>query len=260
MITLDDARAGRLRRAHLLVGLLHLAQAVVLLLLTTDFAIPLTATFASGPPGSDLAGPSQVVEVLIGPLCAAFLALAAVDHLLVAGPLGAWYVERVRRGTNPARWVEYSVSATLMILLIAALTGLTNVTALIAIAGANVSMIAFGHLMETRNPPDRERTDWSPFLLGCVAGTAPWLAIGFQLIGSEVDAAPGSEGVPTFVYGIFVSLFVFFSCFAVNQWLHYRGTGRLRDYVTSEYGYLVLSVVAKSLLAWQVFANVLIEP
>ncbi len=28
-----------------------------------------------------------------------------------------------------------------------------------------------------------------------------------------------------FVYGIFVSLFVYFNCFAVNQWLQYRQRG-----------------------------------
>ena len=50
------------------------------------------------------------------------------------------------------------------------------------------------------------------------------------------------------------------NCFAVIQLLQYRGTGRWGDYLTGERAYIVLSLVAKSLLAWQVFANVLIEP
>jgi hypothetical protein len=60
------------------------------------------------------------------------------------------------------------------------------------------------------------------------------------------------------VYGIFVSLFVLFNCFAVTQWLQYRAKGRWADYLHGERTYIVLSLVAKSLLAWQIFANVLI--
>ncbi|MEO2105686.1 MAG: hypothetical protein ABGZ36_08610, partial [Actinomycetota bacterium] len=58
--------------------------------------------------------------------------------------------------------------------------------------------------------------------------------------------------------GIFVSLFVFFNCFAVNQWLQYRQIGRWRDYLFGERVYVWLSITAKSVLAWQVFANTLI--
>ena len=59
------------------------------------------------------------------------------------------------------------------------------------------------------------------------------------------------------MYGIYVSLFVLFNCFAVNQWLQYRGRGRWADYLHGERVYVWLSLTAKSLLAWQVFANVL---
>ena len=79
----------------------------------------------------------------------------------------------------------------------------------------------------------------------------PWAVITIYVIGAGSD-------VPTFVYGIIVSLFVFFNCFAVNQWLQYRARGRWADYLFGERVYIFLSLVAKSLLAWQVFANVLV--
>ena len=66
------------------------------------------------------------------------------------------------------------------------------------------------------------------------------------------------DAPPTFVYAIFVSLFVLFNSFAVNQALQYKRVGRWRDYRYGERWYLWLSLVAKSLLAWQVFANVLV--
>ena len=63
--------------------------------------------------------------------------------------------------------------------------------------------------------------------------------------------------VPTFVYGIFVSLFIFFNSFAVNMALQYRQVGRWRSYVFGEGAYLALSLGAKSALAWQVFGGTL---
>jgi hypothetical protein len=52
-------------------------------------------------------------------------------------------------------------------------------------------------------------------------------------------------------------LFVFFFCFALNIWLQYKKAGKLRDYVYGEAVYILLSLVAKSALAWQVFAGTL---
>jgi Heliorhodopsin len=60
------------------------------------------------------------------------------------------------------------------------------------------------------------------------------------------------------VYGIFVSLFLFFNCFAVTQFLQYRARGKWADYLRGERAYIVLSLLAKSALAWQIFVNVLL--
>jgi hypothetical protein len=73
------------------------------------------------------------------------------------------------------------------------------------------------------------------------------------VISPGVGASP-----PGFVYGIIVSLFLFFNCFAVNMILQYKQVGPWRDYLFGEKVYIILSLTAKTLLAWQVFANVLI--
>jgi hypothetical protein len=41
--------------------------------------------------------------------------------------------------------------------------------------------------------------------------------------------------------------------------LQYRKVGKWADYLYGETIYIVLSLVAKSVLAWQIFANTLIE-
>jgi hypothetical protein len=48
---------------------------------------------------------------------------------------------------------------------------------------------------------------------------------------------------------------LFFFSFGLNQWLQYRGIGRWADYAYGEKAYLVLSLGAKSALAWQIYAG-----
>jgi hypothetical protein len=86
-----------------------------------------------------------------------------------------------------------------------------------------------------------------PFWFGCLAGAAPWVAITLNIVGSDT--------VPGFVYGIFISLFVFFMSFALNQYLQYREIGPWRSYAFGERAYLALSLAAKSALAWQIFGG-----
>ncbi len=243
----DDRRLRGLRTWNLVLAVLHAAQAVAVVVLATDFAITVTDSLPTGPPGTPPEAPSALVDVPIGAAIAFFLALAATDHLLTGTVLRGRYEDGLRAGINRFRWMEYSVSATVMVLLITLYTGITGLAALIGIAGANVAMILFGWLQESANPPGTTSVTMKPFWFGCVAGAAPWVAIGYNLI--------AAEEVPGFVIGIFVSLFLFFNSFALNQWLQYRQIGRWRSYAFGEKVYLVLSLVAKSALAWQIFGG-----
>ncbi len=243
----DEHELRTLRGWNLILTALHLGQAVAIVVLATDFTVTVTRSLPTGPPGTPPGSPEGVFDLPVGAAVAVFLALAALDHLLTATVFRRTYEDDLRDGINRFRWLEYSFSATLMVVLIALYAGIHEISALIGIAGANVAMILFGWLQESTNPPGRSPVTMRPFWFGCVAGVAPWLAIGYNLL--------AAEEVPGFVFGIFVSLFVFFNSFAINQWLQYRQIGRWRDYAFGEKAYLVLSLVAKSALAWQIFAG-----
>ncbi len=246
--------APRLVRLNLIVGLAHLAQAVLILVLAKPASLPVNVRYMTGPPGAGrYGGPAQLFDLRIDLAVAAFLLLAAADHLSVVSPrLRPWYLANVSRGVNPARWWEYSVSASIMVVLIAMLAGVTDAIGLIALFGVNTAMILFGLVMERANA-GRASIDWRPFIYGCIAGAVPWVAIGVQLGVSQAN----SRGVPGFVFAIFLTLFLLFNTFAVNMWLQYRGRGRWADPEFAERVYLILSLVAKSALAWQVYAGAL---
>ena len=114
-------------------------------------------------------------------------AMATLVHLLQAAavlalassfarPVTAAFADLARHRNQP-RWVEYSVSSSLMIVLIAQLVGIADVAALLALFGVN-----------------------GVYLLS---------------LGSTSSAAP-----PSFVYGIFVSLFARWSDYRFGERLH----------------------------------------
>jgi hypothetical protein len=247
---LPVTRATSLRRWNIGLGLVHAVQAVAVLILATAFALPVTGTFLEGPPGSPIGAPTILFEVSVAWGVALFLLLSAVFHLLVVLPgVFGRYIAGLVAEHNYFRWAEYSLSSSVMIVLIAMLTGISDVAALIGIFAANAAMIFFGAVQERYERPGGSL--W-PFWLGCVVGIAPWLAVGVYLWSPGVAAEP-----PAFVYAIFISLFVFFNIFALNMWLQYRRVGRWTSYVFGERTYFMLSLVAKSALAWQVFAGTL---
>jgi len=248
-VTVSDEAFGRLRTWNWAIGALHAVQGVVVLVLATDFTLPVTAAFLEGPPGSAVV-PTTLFELSIAWGVAAFLFLSAAFHWLVAGPAARRYRDQLSRGQNQFRWFEYSLSSSVMIVLIAMLPGVTDVAALVALFGVNASMILFGAVQERYEQPGGSLL---PFWFGCLAGIVPWLAIGVYLV------SPGSAAQPPgFVYAIFVSLFVFFNVFALIQWLQYRRVGRWSDYLVGERSYIIMSLLAKSALAWQVFGGTLV--
>ncbi len=243
-------RFRRLRAANVAVGVLLAAQAALVLALSNGLSLPVTAAFLSSDPVlAQGAAPGIVLFRLgIGPAVAVFVLLAALDHLVVAAPrVHRWYERNLQRRVNYARWIEYSLSASLMLVLIAMFVGIRDIAALLGFVAANGAMILFGLLMERHQDPGH--ADWSAYWFAALVGVVPWAAIAVYL--AQTPAVPG------FVYVIVATQFVLFFSFALNMGLQYRQVGRWRSYLFGEGAYMVLSLSAKSLLAWLVFANVL---
>ncbi len=249
-----DTALAKLRPFNLIAALLHLASLAAILILANDASLPVNATYMNGAPGTGaFADPVTLFNLNIAYMVAAFLALSALFHLLVISP-AFWsrFTAGLRSSRNIFRWVEYSLSSSVMIVVILQLNGIVEFAALLGLFVVNASMILFGWLQERYTTPGNG--DLLPFWFGCIAGAAPWVVLLINLIG---PGAPDGVEVPGFVYGIVISLFVFFNCFALVQWLQYRAKGKWADYLRGERAYVVLSLVAKSALAWQVFAGAL---
>lgn len=243
------------------LAVLHFVQAIAVVLLTKSIAWPVTTAFlsqdtiAAKVAGHPVLSPAShtLYHINIAYLVAAFFLLSAIAHGIIATKYRKTYEAELKKGINKARWIEYSISSSVMMVAIALLTGVYDASSLFMIAVFMFITNMLGLVMEYRNQ-GQKKIDWLPFWLGVVTAAAPWVVVLKYILGTTIY---GSGGIPTFVYFIYGSMLLLFSSFAVNMYLQYVRKGKWANYLYGERGYMILSLVAKTALAWQIFFGAL---
>ncbi|MBI9010613.1 MAG: heliorhodopsin HeR [Clostridiales bacterium] len=249
-------RLQKLKRFNIIMGFFHLVQGLIMLVLATSVIQSITEfqpeiiqhyqTFNIST--QSLETTSRVLfELPFGIMVASFLLVSAFAHGLVT-IMSKKYFDDLKLGINRFRWFEYAISSSIMITLIATLFGIYDIASLILIFIVNASMNLFGLVMEQLNVgKDKKDVDWGPFVWGTIAGIGPWIAIFLYMFGTG-----NFDRIPWFVWAIVGTYFVAFNTFPVNMILQYKKIGKWKDYIYGERVYIILSLVAKSILAWLV--------
>jgi hypothetical protein len=252
-----EKKFKNLRTFNLVMGFLHLIQGAFMILVSNDTTYPIftnylnfdIATFSLKPVAE------LFYEVPFGIAVSFFLLISAVAHFYLSTIGYKRYVANLKKGMNPVRFYEYALSSSLMIVLIGMLIGLWDLGAIILIFALNATMNLFGIMMELHNQ-HTEKTNWTAFIYGSVAGFIPWVVIMLYFVGA-VNSGDGSAKPPAFVYAIVPTLFVFFNIFAINMVLQYKKVGPWKDYLFGERVYIILSLLAKSVLCWLIWTGTL---
>ena len=237
-----------LKRLNLIMAGVHAIQAGLILVLSTSFSLPVIGSYLKLNQSSGNLEPSSKVlfNLSLPVLIAVFLLISSLAHLII----GTCYNKKYNRD------LQNNINKTsVMMVAISMLVGIYNIVSLSLVFILVAVMNLTGLIMELYNQKSEktEKPNWLSFKVGSLAGIAPWLAIAFTF---WLSADSGSSP-PTFVYWIFVSIFLFFNCFAVNMYLQYKKIGPWRNYISGEKVYIYLSLFAKSALAWQVFIGTL---
>lgn len=247
----------RLRVWNWSMAALHFVQGVIMLAISNASSLPVVTSYLKIDPNNPVFGiaplPEHFFDLRLGPAVATFLFLSAVAHFMVAWPLRDWYEKNLLKGINKIRWAEYALSSSVMIVVIAMLCGVYDLWLLTSLFALNAIMNLMGLMMEAHNQTTK-KTNWLSYWIGVFAGIVPWIVV-IAFFAGAVQSA-GVE-IPTFVYFIVATIFVTFNIFAINMVLQYKKVGKWKDYLYGEKAYMILSLVAKSALAWQMFSGTL---
>lgn len=237
---------------------LHLLQGILMVWLVkavgVDASYDVTVNYLSFNQATESLQPASTVlfSVNFAWLVASFMFMSAIAHLSIVTWYKKRYVADLAKGINKARWIEYSISASTMMVAIALLSGMQDLASLVMMFTLVAGMNLMGLVMEVVNQ-GKAKPSWLSFVIGCILGIAPWVAFGIYVWAANAYSV---NGVPGFVYGIYASIFIFFNCFAINMYLQYKKVGKWADYLYGEKVYIILSLLAKSALAWQVYGGV----
>lgn len=250
-----DRKFTGLRRFNTIMGFLHLIQGIFMIVVSNGTTYPIFTNYLNFDVATRSLIPNTQLfyDLPFGPAVALFLLLSAVAHFYLATIGYGRYVDNLKKGMNPIRFYEYALSSSLMIVLIGMLIGLWDLGAIILLFSLNATMNLFGIMMELHNQHTK-KVNWTAFIYGSIAGFLPWVVIMLYFVGAvnSGDAKP-----PVFVYAIVPTLFVFFNIFAINMVLQYKKIGPWKDYLFGERAYIILSLSAKTVLAWLIWTGTL---
>jgi hypothetical protein len=186
-----------LRKLNLAMGYLHLAQGIAILLLSKLFTLPINGTYLFFNNHTMSLEPTTkfLFNLSLPILIAIFFFLSAAAHFIIATIYNKKYNQDLKRGINKARWVEYSLSASIMMVAISLLVGIYDLSSLIMIFALTAIMNLMGLVMEIHNQTTN-KTNWLSFWIGSFAGVIPWLVVAFYM---WLGATNGSAA-PNFVY------------------------------------------------------------
>lgn len=238
-----------LQKFNAIMGLVHLAQATVMLfILNYSLKIPIvTRFFDKAPDGAFTISTKVLVDVPIAVVAPAFILISALFHFIIASPFYARrYEANIKKGYNPMRWIEYSISSSIMLVALLMMGGINELSSVVFVFTLNFLMNMWGLEMERYNQLT-DKTKWFPYNMGVIAGIVPWIIGGLYFWVSTSNVA---DSIPWYAKAGFLVTFLFFNSFAINMVLQYLKVGPWKKYVFGERTYIWLSLIAKSALAW----------
>ena len=196
-------------------------------------------------------------------LVASFVLLTWIFHHIEA----IWaerVVHWIRTGAQWLRWIEYSFSASVMLLAISLTSGVFDIaTLLVTFATYNACML-FGGISEwhlsTRGHEGKKQA-MAFYIMSCVMFLAAWVPTYISFF-VTVNRGTAGAATPAFVYvivfAIFALQFPFIIIFTVKMWHKWHMRTTAAEFL-EEHGYkyecwyIYMSFVAKTVLAWTVF-------
>jgi hypothetical protein len=231
-------------------GVLHLVQAIVMFVVLNEATkIPVVTRFFDQTADGILPVTETLFEFPIALIAPIFLLLSASFHFYISSPFYIRrYEQNIKDGLNPLRWWEYSISSSLMLVVLMMLGGLIELPTVVFIFTLNFIMNMMGLMMEKYNQLTTS-TSWFPFNIGVLAGIVPWIMGGLYFWVSTSNIA---DAIPGYARLGFLLTFIFFNSFAINMWLQYKKVGKWKSYAYGEKGYIILSLTAKTALGWTI--------
>jgi hypothetical protein len=259
-----------LTKINLVAFAVHLAAAILSMIFLKSKSVPMFKLEfdASVPATSDIDYPQELVPsgttTNIKSLTIAFFFITAIFHLVYATDFfgKGWYSNAVfGYGWNPFRWIEYSITASIMIFIISVIAGNKEQSAAWTVSLITVGLMFQGYTNEREIHQNGLAENiyktivdpyivWGNFIPAWLLYGIKWYIIFNALIALQDDIKQQTNGyLNGKVTWLVLLQFIFFSLFGLVQsyqvYLWATKTSPTLTYYSFEIMYIWLSLIAK---------------
>ena len=186
-----------------------------------------------------------------------FFLVTGAFHTFYALDIGGLYSRAIAKQNNMYRWLEYSITATIMINIVARSAGVNDREALILMNAATAATMLQGQVVETAlankdilSLEDRNKTVIAASLTGWVLMLSVFGVIIKKFNDTIKDVETLADvDIPDWIPAIVWSQFIFYTIFGLWQIWHILQADKPDfDYSNIEMGYNILSITSKTVL------------
>ncbi len=202
-----------------------------------------TLTFTYGEDGPKVTNSSNALKTII----VLIFLITAFFHLFY------WrsklYIDEVRTGKNRFRWVEYAITASMMIYVYSILSGVKDLYTAFFIVILNIVMMSFGYFLELSQTPESKLT---AIIMGFFILTVIFSVAYYQFV-MNIESAKKTFDIPDWVYAIVIAMVFWWVTFGVIAVLYYKAylRGNL-DFTRYEKYYVFLSFISKAFMGYYI--------
>lgn len=246
-----------LQRWNVWLAVIFIVEAAAILLLSNPHSFGVTTQYLANNPLMEghvlVAASRRLFDLNIGYLVALLLLVSAAEYALVASLYRKQYESEIVRGINRLRWIQEAIVPSILFVTVALLVGIYDLSTLLMIAVLSTVLHLLASYIELKNA-GKKTAHWAVGRTAALTGITPFIVLAVYTVSTSVY---GSVHLPAYVYGVLGTLLLMFAVFTTNYILQRRGQGRWADYLFGERIYMIINIIAKSALAWQIFAGLL---
>lgn len=196
---------------------------------------------------------SHLFDVNIKLLIVILLIFSIIVYGCLATLYRNHYEKNLKRQNNPIRWIQTGVGNGLILILVSMLGGIYDLSTLSIIfilpVMANVIL-----LIEERHNDLTQKSLSGWYKLSLATAVIPLFIILCYIISADIY---GIKGIGAYYYFLYATVILIYLASYINQYFKVKKYALWEKYIYSEQVYLILELVLKTALIWQIFAGVL---
>lgn len=187
-------------------------------------------------------------------LIVAFFAITSIAHFFYASDIDGFYSCSIAsESSNGFRWIEYAITSTLMILVVAILSGIRDVATLAIMATANIVIMLCGRQIELALKQNLRSQGYHPsankwlfsFVSAWLLFSVIWFLILFSFGKSISTATNAGASIPYWIWLVQIPTFLFFASFGIINLVQICSK---KKYESFELTYIIFSLISKLFL------------